>query len=389
VQQEVAQMKTQLKTKSEDRLFYLDNLRIYLTILVILQHAAIAYGGIGDWPVKDPSVDILSPLFLTFFTALNQSYFMSAFFLLAGYFTPPAIERKGAGYFLKDRLIRLGIPIIIYSSLIINLNQVVLGVWMRERPFRWLFKYHAGHLWFLQALLLFAVIYVFYRFVMNRTMIKQPLQFCSDRFPSDRVLILSVVLLTLLTFVVRIKYPVGKWIFPGFQPAHFVHYAFCFFVGILAYHGDWFNRLRRDQARRRGIVILIMLPLFFVPMIIGRILGRDAAGTTSFFVGGLHWQSFAYAAWESVMLISSLIFLLYFFRERFNRSSPLLHSMAASVFTVYIIHQTVLITFNVLFLPVGIPTISKFFIVSLIVLPLCFGLAVLIRKIPYAKRVLG
>jgi glucan biosynthesis protein C len=382
-------MKTQLYAKSGARLFYLDNLRIYLTILVILHHAAIAYGGVGDWPVKDPGVDRLSPLFLTIFTALNQSYFMSAFFLLAGYFTPQAIERKGAGYFLKDRLIRLGIPIIIYSSLIINLNQVVLGVWMRERPFQWLFKYHAGHLWFLQALLLFAVIYVLCRFVMNRTMIKQRLQFCSDRFPSIRVLNWSIVLLALLTFVIRIKYPVGKWVFPGFQPAHFAHYAFSFFVGILAYHGDWFNRLRRDQARRRGIVILIMLPLFFVPMILGRILGSDATGTTSFFVGGLHWQAFAYAVWESVMLISVLIFLLYLFRERFNRSSPLLHLMASSVYTVYIIHQTVLIAFNVLFLPVGIPTILKFPIVSLIVVPLCFGLAVLIRSIPYAKRVLG
>ena len=89
------------------------------------------------------------------------------------------------------------------------------------------------------------------------------------------------------------------------------------------------------------------------------------------------------------MFIAVLTFLLYFFRERFSGSSPLLRSMAASVYTVYIIHQTVLIAFNVLFLPVGIPTILKFLIISLIVVPLCFGLAVLIRRIPYAKRVLG
>jgi glucan biosynthesis protein C len=387
VQHEGAEIKTQLNTKSEDRLFYLDNFRIYLTILVILHHASIAYGGVGDWPVKDPSVDKLSPLFLSFFTALNQSYFMSGFFLLAGYFTPYAVERKGAGYFLKDRLIRLGIPIIIYSSLIINLNQVVLGVWMRERLFRWLFIYQPGHLWFLQALLLFAVIYTLYRTVMNRNMIKQRPQFYSDRFPSDSILILSIVFLTVLTFAVRIKFPVGKWIFPGFQLAHFVHYAFSFFVGILAYRGDWFDRLHRDQARRWGIVVLIMLPLFFALFILGRIL--DPAQTISSFIGGLHWQSFAYTAWESVMLISVMIFLLYFFRRRFNRSNPLRYTMAASVYTVYIIHQTVLITFNVLFLHVGIPTILKFLIVWLIVVPLCFGLAVLIRRIPYAKRVLG
>jgi hypothetical protein len=31
----------------QSRVVYLDNLRIYLTILVILHHAAIAYGGGG------------------------------------------------------------------------------------------------------------------------------------------------------------------------------------------------------------------------------------------------------------------------------------------------------------------------------------------------------
>ena len=35
----------------QSRLTYLDNLRIYLTILVILHHAALAYGGNGNWGV--------------------------------------------------------------------------------------------------------------------------------------------------------------------------------------------------------------------------------------------------------------------------------------------------------------------------------------------------
>ena len=79
-------------TNPRTRLYYLDNLRIYLTILVILHHAALAYGGSGNWHVQDPGVDEISPMFLTFFNALNQSYFMSAFFLLAGYFTPRSLE---------------------------------------------------------------------------------------------------------------------------------------------------------------------------------------------------------------------------------------------------------------------------------------------------------
>ena len=116
-------MSKQKSAKPRTRLFYLDNLRIYLTVLVILHHAALAYGGSGNWSVRDPAVDAISPNLLGFFNALNQSYFMSAFFLLAGYFTPRSFERKGALQFLIDRLIRLGIPILVYTTLILNLTD--------------------------------------------------------------------------------------------------------------------------------------------------------------------------------------------------------------------------------------------------------------------------
>jgi hypothetical protein len=48
--------------------------------------------------------------------------FHAALFLLAGYFTPPSLEKKGSGPFLVDQLIRLGIPLLVYSTLIWNIN---------------------------------------------------------------------------------------------------------------------------------------------------------------------------------------------------------------------------------------------------------------------------
>lgn len=371
---------------SMKRLFHLDNLRVYLTLLVILHHASIVYGGSGDFPVKDPAVDEISPIFLTFFTAVNQSYFMSAFFLLAGYFTPRSLENKGARSFLTDRLIRLGIPLLVYTTLIININQLLIGVWMLGRPFRWWLAYEPGHLWFLQALLLFAVIYVLYRLWSDRQSTTPWLQFWTDRFPPNRSLVISIIALALLTWVVRIRFLIGEWDF-GFQLGHFVHYSFAFYVGILAYRGDWFNRLERGQARGWGIVALTTLPFFFVLAILGGALESDAA--LAKFLGGPTWQSLSYALWESIMFIAVLTFLLYLFRERFSRAGPLLRSMAKSVYTVYIIHQTLLIGLGVLLLPLAIPTVLKFVMVSLIMVPLCFVLAGLIRRIPSADRVLG
>jgi glucan biosynthesis protein C len=304
--------------------------------------------------------------------------------LLAGYFTPGSFEKKGVGPFLRDRFIRLGIPLVVYTTLVININQLIWGVWLRGQPFQWILSYEPGHLWFLQALLLFAMVYVLYRIWSDRGSPRRSI--FPDRFPPNLILLSCVLVLTLLTFAVRTVFPIGEWVL-GFQFAHFAHYIFAFFVGILARRGDWFNRLAGQQARRWGNVALLMLPMFFVLAIGGGALEGDEA--LARFLGGLHWQSLAYSVWESVMFIAVTTFLLYYFRERLNMTNRLLSSMARSVYTVYIIHLSVLIAFNVLFLDLAIPTLLKFFVVPLIVVPLCFVLADIIRKIPYANRVLG
>jgi len=378
-------MKNPAAISSSSRMFFLDNIRIYLTILVILHHAALAYGGMGGWAIRDPMVDDISPIFLTIFNAINQSYFMTAFFLLAGYFTPRSLEKKKGKQFLSERLIRLGIPILIYTTLIININQYIISIY--GAPFQPVIAYEPGHLWFLQLLLLFAVIYVLYKWLVGRFPRTLSIQIYRENFPPDSLLLLCIVILSILTFMLRLVLPVGETIrVLNIQPAHVSHYVFAFFVGVLAYRGDWFRRLTREQGRRWGLIALVVLPLLFVIMILGGVLESDENLVK--FLGGFHWQSLVYAVWETFMMVGVIVFLLYFFRERFNQAGSVAKIMAASVFTVYIIHQAVLYFPNTLFLPVSIPTLVKFILVSLIAVPLCFLLSIPIRKIPYADRVL-
>jgi glucans biosynthesis protein C len=376
-----------VSVKTRIRNHYLDNLRIYLTITVIFHHGALAYGGAGNWGVIDPATDSISPIFLGFFNALNQSYFMSAFFLLAGYFTPRSLETKGVKHFLMDRLIRLGIPILVYTTLILNLNAYMLDLFYRRVPFRLRVEYQPGHLWFLQALLFFAFLYVLFKAASGSPASKKTLKLYKNAFPPDAILFLCIGVLSVLTFLEHLAFPVGKAIFLNFQAGFFIHYAFCFYCGVLAWRGDWFNRLSGAQARRWGIMSVAVIPLFFVMFILGGAL--EGEENISKFTGGLHWQAFAFSLWLTFLMVGIIVFLVWFFREKCHQAGRLTKFMAGNVFSVYIIHQTILYALNVLFLNINIPSIIKFFAVSIIAVPVCFLLSSLIRKIPYARRVLG
>jgi len=379
-------MKTGSSPSSGSRFAFLDNLRIYLTILVILHHTALAFGGSGGWPVDDPNADLLSEVVFTFFNAVNQTYFMSLFFLMAGYFTPRSLEKKGPRSYLLDRLIRLGIPLLVYTTLIINLNIYIVQVLWLGQPMTWVWEYNPGHLWFLQALFIFAVIYVIYRLILYKDPTASRWHIYLDRFPPDRVLLVCIAVLSVLTFLVRLAAPIGEWFF-GLQLAHFSHYVFCFFVGILFYRGEWFSKLQRPQAKRWGIVALVTIPFFFVLLVLGGVL--EGEEQLAKFMGGMYWQSFALSIWETILLFSISIFLFYFFRERVNMRTPLLALMAGSVYTVYIIHQTIVTWVDTWFIPLDLHMFVKFACVSLISIPLCFFLAFLLLRIPGVKRVVG
>jgi surface polysaccharide O-acyltransferase-like enzyme len=134
-------------------------------------------------------------------------------------------------------------------------------------------------------------------------------------------------------------------------------------------------------------VALVTVPMFIVIAILGGALeGEEGVAK---FVGGAYWQNLALCIWESILLIAVLTFILYFFRERITQAGRMERALAASVYTVYIIHQTVVIAIDIFFVPLSMPPALKFALVAIIALPLCFGLGMLIRKIPGAQRVLG
>jgi hypothetical protein len=189
-----------------------------------------------------------------------------------------------------------------------------------------------------------------------------------------------------LTFIVRIRLPVGWGFLPlNLQLPFFVQYVAMLAVGVVAYRQDWLTRLPRDMARPclllAGVLVLVVFPLMFV-------LGGAAGGDVSRFVGGLHWQAFAYAMWEQIVGLSLMVALLVLFRERFNRQSKLAREASAASYTAYIIHAPVLILLTLAVRDIRLYPLLKFALAVLVAVPLCFALAAGIRRLPLVRRIL-
>ena len=156
------------------RLFFIDHLRAALVILVVLHHLAVVYGeGESFYYVEPPNKESLTYLVLIVFVLLNQAWFMGALFLIAGYFTPGSFDRKGSGSFLKNRLLRLGIPLIFFYFVLNPISMIGLYLEPAPRigePLTWNNFWQAypyllgmGPMWFVAMLLIFSFVYAAWR----------------------------------------------------------------------------------------------------------------------------------------------------------------------------------------------------------------------------------
>jgi glucans biosynthesis protein C len=152
------------------RFHSLDALRAWALLAGIVLHATMSYlPGFGalHWPIADKST---SPaLGLVFFVI--HIFRMSLFFIIAGFFARLLHQRLGTGAFIKNRLRRIGLPLLVAMVLILPLTigaiiwaAVQIGV--KGGPPAQANAPVIGppiplaHLWFLYLLLVFYALWV-------------------------------------------------------------------------------------------------------------------------------------------------------------------------------------------------------------------------------------
>jgi peptidoglycan/LPS O-acetylase OafA/YrhL len=149
-------------------------LRAFLVALVVAHHAVLAY---YPWLPPPGSSLVTQPrLWQAFptldprrwtgwatFVGFNDTFFMALMFFVSGLFVWNSLQRKGTGQFLRDRLLRLGLPFVISVVAIAPLayypaylqttaTPSIAGFWQQWRA---LGNWPSGPAWFLWVLLAF------------------------------------------------------------------------------------------------------------------------------------------------------------------------------------------------------------------------------------------
>jgi peptidoglycan/LPS O-acetylase OafA/YrhL len=386
----------QTQVKAGARLLYVDNLRVFLTILVVIHHLAITYGASGGWFYYERPSTLPAEILLTLFTTLNQFYFMGLFFLIAGYFVPGAVDRKGSASFLKDRLVRLGIPLILFTLLIspflvyINgkydgwfsgtLQEFLAGYYQRT-------EFTTGPLWFVEALLLFSAVYVLGRAIINwlKRHSQKPASLPVHKPLSHSRILAAILLLAPASVAARLFFPIDTtW--HNWQLAFFPQYILLFSTGILAYRQDWLNEIPEKVSKiwsRVALAAMAILPVIMISLFI-----TDPANLEKG-KSGLNFLSVLTASWEAVYCLSMPILLFSIFRKRFNIQNRLSRFLSQNAYTVYIIHAPVIVFTALLFRNVTLDPLLKYALVAPLAVSVTFLTShTLVRRLPQADRVL-
>ncbi|MHA2031230.1 MAG: acyltransferase family protein, partial [Candidatus Kariarchaeaceae archaeon] len=372
-------MDTEYEEFKKPRLLFLDNIKLLFAILVIFNHARVTYEGSGWWYyIEDNTLDLFSAIFFQFLASLGglfQASLLGLFFLLAGFLTPKSYDRKGVSAFWKERLLRLGIPILLFI-LLINPTMfyllAILGIqpWVSHPNLQGsLLDYYfaqlqsleqlidfltdTGPMWFLFVLLLLTCLYTLWRLIKNNLSLQQyiPKEFNIPKYP---FLLLLAIILGCATFIVRIFVPIDR--FPlGIPFGYMIQYIMMFSIGIVAIRYDWFEKMTKDHIKIWSYTIIAAVVLFFLYFFM--FIGIDS--DYSVVLGGANPHALVFTLTDNIISMGMIFVLIPIFYLKFNKQGVFLQKLSDSSFHMYLIHAPILVTVSLVFAPLPLFPIVK------------------------------
>lgn len=338
-----------------DRIVFLDKLRYWIVLAVVVFHVAAAYAPItGWWAVNDRN----AMLFNEFIMGLSL-FLMPTLFFIAGYFTLPSHKGRSTWQFIRKKLKRLGIPCLIFIPLYnpfqmfiweysrhyspVSFREASLMAFQSAAKFRTgivtsSLEFHHHYFWFISLLLLFFIVFALgHRTVSSFT--SENSASGTQKKPSYRSILLVfflagviIVLENLFTHEYLIQ---GRdkepWIIIAnlieFQASKLFLYIVFFGLGIYAFHNNWFSEGKLPSRAYIWIILIIVLSYLL----------RDAAIT--YFAQPSTEKAIIFVILRNFLRIVILIALLSG-RVASGKSVSRIHNLLArNSYSIYLVHM--------------------------------------------------
>ncbi len=389
-------------TISENRIVFMDRLRVALVLLVVLMHVAVAYTNLPVLTVQDPQKNIMLDIFLL----LMDGSLMSLLFFIAGYFACPSLKARTRGNFIISKMRRIGLPFVAIALFLAPyITYVGVRAHFPEPPgfFRfWLSQmktavnpapvliadvetatkhwmdYSPWHLWFIFLLLIFYLLYAGYDFLSERPGATG--RFGKSEKRSAVLTSLVIAGVTMTALYTAVSFFSAEWVWSQisifqFQPVRIPLYGVIFALGIYASSDNWFIDKKFPGKMWIWGAASIIFSIALIPCMYHALMAWGKI---------MPWKfSLLHGFIRTGIVLSTLGFLVKFFSKYSDRKS-VLNGISGVSYEIYIIHLPVVVAVAGIFTMLTMPALLKFILAGTMVTGLSWALGRYLIK-PYPK----
>ena len=334
------------------RQYFLDNLRAFVIILVIILHGSMTYMAFA--PVWWYVVDAQTSLFFTALVLLIDVPIMQVMFFVSGYFAMPSLRKRGASGFLKNKTVHIGLPWVV-GALLLTPPVAYLTYYSRQVPMGlvefwlsdfWTKLYQQSVYWYLGMLMVLFIVLTLVYSASRSLRQAEPV----TRLPSWKALVGFLALMTAAFFAINLFFTIDTWtnslVVIVFQPLRLPLYFGYFFLGVYAYQRNWLTDGGYLPNLPGWALTCLFSGLIYLAL---RLSPQGSAPDAAAGVKALIDIAF------NLFCLSTLLAALSFFKHKVNSAGRVWSSLAASSYGMYYFHPLILYPLTYIFLFVPLP----------------------------------
>lgn len=334
-----------------------------MVVLVVVLHSI---GGFGAIPGMSASGLSFGSIFLFYLEMLLETFLMAAMFFIAGYFTIPSLVSKQPSAFLRAKLWRLGVPLLIGSLLLVPISSFIQTMLMSAfngttypeyfqfwtHFARGIFSPHIGPgwnlsdfsqgwLWFLSLLLFFQVM-TWLLYHAATPLIRPP---ASDGLnekaafrPGKHVQAIIILITALSFFIIEYFLPgrqfVTIWNLLLIQPNKVIFYLCFYCLGMYGYEHSWYR-----AGKNSPFPLAFWLPMCGVSFVVFMLIVSQYTNPSALPTA----NRLFFAGVQSILCFSLIAVTTVIAQKYWHKTTKINVFMAKNAYTVYIIHFPVVL----------------------------------------------